>query len=712
MAKYIGNYQLDARPDRIDLRDRTYEPPLKSLGAESPPGDYVEKYFRMYKGLVLDQGTEGACTGFGLACTINYLLWRRTVIGRKENKQLKKSDLPAKVSQRMLYHLARFYDEWPGEDYEGSSCRGAVKAWHKHGVCSLNLWPYTDENGKVVFVKPKDGWEEDAAERPLGVYYRIDKKSITDMQVAIQEVGAIYVSGQVHDGWNLKKNKAKTISHGTLPRIEWQTDTPQQGGHAFALVGFNRRGFIVQNSWGPDWGLKGFAILSYDDWNANGRDAWVCVMGAPTESRTRTHFVLSSIDREQSLFDADPATFELFRKKAQDHQYQNPVIKPWNEEKSYQHSVVMSNDGKVINRLVINDGPVDTVDDIVERRVEQWLKQKAGPEHHIVIYAHGGLNSESDSVKRIQTLAPYFLENGVYPLFLTWKTGLLESIVATMDDSVSRLFPRSEGISDVLDKAKEKVTEILDRTLEVASENLGVKAIWSQMKQNASASALKGDNDRGSFLAVKALARLKKKHPGLKIHLIGHSAGSILLGHLLQDCPRNGLRIASCTLYAAACTVDFANRHYIRAVEKSTLAKKNIHLHLLSDQREKDDTVGPYQKSLLYLVSRALENWHKTPLLGMANVFDKSLNDNKIWNRNTLPHIKRWQTFWDNQSLNIHDDEQVTTAALWKNGKIDKEIARIDAAHGSFDNDIKVIDQTIQRITGKPLQQNVENLRY
>lgn len=35
----------------------------------------------------------------------------------------------------MLYELARRYDEWPGEGYEGSSARGAMKGWVRHGVC-------------------------------------------------------------------------------------------------------------------------------------------------------------------------------------------------------------------------------------------------------------------------------------------------------------------------------------------------------------------------------------------------------------------------------------------------------------------------------------------------------------------------------------------------------------------------------------------------
>ena len=101
----------------------------------------------------------------------------------------------------MLYHLARFYDEWPGEDYEGSSCRGAMKVRHRHGVCSEEFWPYRDAQGNAAFLPPNDGWQQDAARRTLGEYYRINRQSVSDMQAAVYETGAIYVSAQVHAGW-------------------------------------------------------------------------------------------------------------------------------------------------------------------------------------------------------------------------------------------------------------------------------------------------------------------------------------------------------------------------------------------------------------------------------------------------------------------------------------------------------------------------------
>ena len=64
---------------------------------------------------ILDQGTEGACTGFGLATVAQYLLRRRAVVPD-----------PEPVSPRMFYEMAKRYDDWPGEDYDGSSARGAM----------------------------------------------------------------------------------------------------------------------------------------------------------------------------------------------------------------------------------------------------------------------------------------------------------------------------------------------------------------------------------------------------------------------------------------------------------------------------------------------------------------------------------------------------------------------------------------------------------
>ena len=274
---------LDARPDRLDLRDRPYLPPVCSLPPRFPEAQALSQYLSSYvkSGLVLDQGNEGACTGYGLAAVVNYLLWTRA-LDAGETRRFRS------ISPHMLYDLAQFYDEWPGEDYEGSSCRGAMKGWYKHGVCEATLWqksvrakpPAGKSKKPHKLYKPDARWARDAATRPVGIYYRVNHQSVVDMQAAIVNMGAIYVSADVHDGWSVELKGAKPakrmVTHDALPVIKFSSGTAITGGHAFALVGYNESGFVVQNSWGTDWGLSGFAILTYADWVANGADAWVC----------------------------------------------------------------------------------------------------------------------------------------------------------------------------------------------------------------------------------------------------------------------------------------------------------------------------------------------------------------------------------------------------------------------------------------------------
>ena len=206
---------------------------------------------------------EGACTGFGLAAVINYLFFHQAKV--REAAGQKAGEI-MRVSPWMLYSLARRYDEWPGEDYEGSSCRGAMKGWFHHGVCREGLWPVPhgtsprqvatqDTREEISAETAVEPWQTDAAERPLGVYYRISVDSISDMQSAIAEVGAIYISADVHAGWSAVRRVNRCRR---LPGRPKRGDT---GGHALALVGYDETGFIVQNSWGLRGAILGSPVL-------------------------------------------------------------------------------------------------------------------------------------------------------------------------------------------------------------------------------------------------------------------------------------------------------------------------------------------------------------------------------------------------------------------------------------------------------------------
>ena len=213
----IGTRQLTARSDAPDFRDFEYKPALVNL----PPTLEVPKNLN-----IRDQGSEGACTGFGLAAAIDLLLHR--------------SNRDTNVSTRMLYEMARRYDEWPGESYEGSSCRGAIKGWHNMGVCAEDKYPYEASAASELTVEAA----KDARNNTIGAYFRLGER-ISDYHSALMETGVVYCSANVHNGWT---------QPGTTGLIKYHNES--LGGHAFAIVGYDNRGFWVQNSWGSAWGLE------------------------------------------------------------------------------------------------------------------------------------------------------------------------------------------------------------------------------------------------------------------------------------------------------------------------------------------------------------------------------------------------------------------------------------------------------------------------
>lgn len=713
---------LDARPDRLDLRDLPYRPPLRSLRPRWPSDDVIAENLAGYirAGLVRDQGSEGACTGFGLTCVANYLRWIRHVESRSKAPFVS-------VSPRMFYELARRYDEWPGVDYEGSSCRGALKGWNKHGVCAETLWPYAlDRSGKAVFRPPKPGWELDAATRPLGVYYRVDKAAVVDLQAALNDIGAVFVSANVHDGWDRllgTRKRPPPDSHDSLPIIGASSDPSSWGGHAFALVGYNAVGFVVQNSWGEIWGARGFGVLPYEDWVENGTDAWVCALGVPVEisaaraSLSRFHVSAGRSLGTQSRTPKNPAN-PSDDPWPIDHLYALAAYQPWTTAEAYAHTLVSGNDGALtVSDITFGVGidPDPYATKVVVETPRAWFaKQPAGAPARLMIYAHGGLNGEDESIRRIRVMAPYAAANGIYPLFMTWKTGPVETLVDMFEDYFKG---RPEIGAGPAGGIADDIREGADRLVE-ATSHLMFRGVWTEMRGNAEASALSGR--ALDLLAKKVISlrdALRADRRELQIHLVGHSAGSILLGWLLDRLARDDLKqtapkVSSCTLYAAACSVQFALGTYGKVAQTPLFDLRNLWLYYLSDANEKADglptpEVELYGKSLLYLVSRALDDARKMPILGLQNAITAPF-DPKQWADDQVASMTAWQRVWTPGTGASQRGFPIATPDV----RTTKTGATIQATHGSFDNNVDVLAETLRRIKGGALVSPIEWLDY
>jgi hypothetical protein len=592
-----ASYPLTAVQDVPDLRDWPYEPTLRQL----------RRYLAPPRGLeILDQKQEGACTGFGLAAVINLLNRERTSRVR--------------VSPRMLYEMARLHDEWPGEDYAGSSCRGAIKGWYNMGVCPEGKWPYEPGRpGSLTVERAKA-----ARDNTIGAYYRIQPR-VSDLHAALNEAGAIFCSAQTHAGW-MRPDKRT----GTIPHVKGR-----QGGHAFAVVGYNSKGFWVQNSWGRGWGKAGLGLWQYEDWLENLMDAWVFSLALPTPQIWHLPQT-SERNRSGVALEPSPARSEIA--------------------------------GHFIH---VDDGHFHTrgrywsnADDV--RATAKLVAGSRGKYQHLLLYAHGGLNSPKDSARRIAAMKETFKKNGIYPYHFMYDTGILEELKDVIFRRKEPVEERAAGLADWTDRLLEWGTRIPGR------------ALWREMKDGARLPFLP-ERAGSETLAIWLTEMARKNSAKLKVHLCGHSTGGILLARLLETMEDLAptLRIASCTLFAPAATVGLFESHYYPYLitRPENFGLDRMQVFNLSDRLERDDTVGEvYRKSLLYLVSRAFEERVPEAILGMQCDMDELLEKPK------MAAVK--------DRFSVHYSE----------GRSDAVTA--STTHGGFDNDVASMNSLLRTILG------------
>jgi len=600
---------LDVNADVPDLHDRIYEPALIELPTRTESPDVSISP-------VLDQQQEGACTGFALASIITLL--------RNQREQRQRMVPPAefRASPRMLYEMAKLHDEWPGENYEGSSIRGALKGFFHNGACSDRLAPYRSGQ-KNWFLTVEQAKE--ARGTGLGAYYRL-RPEIIDYHAALRKAGAILVSASVHRGWSRPR------------RGEIVRSTSHIGGHAFIIVAYDDRGFLVQNSWGESWGQfegrPGIARWTYADWAENVMDAWVLRLAVPTpEAFDLTHVPVKSGSASAAKFD------QLIVPRRQD------IIGHF----------IHIDDGKLVEQGRYATS-MENTHETGQLLIDDETRPDGKPPNydHLMFYAHGGLNSADASARRIKALKEAFKRNRIYPVHFMWETGFTEELGDVFKEIFLKSLQRVGAARDAL-----------DWMIEQMARGVGLR-LWREMKVDAQRS-FAGTGDGKRALNVLLGANAKRKKP-LQVHLVCHSAGAILFGELLRQWA--GLsanapgKLGTASLMAPACTTKFYDQTWKKSVG-SAVAK--LFQYSLVDRREQDDTVGPYGKSLLYFVSNAFEETKGEALLGME----------KHTSKLSLPASHR----------------------VWYAGR---DSSRTDSkSHGGFDNDRLTMNDILGNMLGK-----------
>lgn len=230
------------RPDKPDFRDHVFTldssqkpavlPSVVDLRPQCPP--------------VLDQGQLGSCTANAIAEAIEF--------------DRMKQSLPRWVPSRLfIYYNERVIEGTTSED-AGAEIRDGIKSVAKLGAPPEADWRYTISKFRQ---KPPKKAYTDALIHKAVTYKRLDNGNTRNIDTfrAALAAGYGFVGGfTVYESFE-SEEVAQT---GIVPmpsKIE-----SVLGGHAVFFVGYDdtKKVFIVQNSWGTGWGMRGFFTMPYD----------------------------------------------------------------------------------------------------------------------------------------------------------------------------------------------------------------------------------------------------------------------------------------------------------------------------------------------------------------------------------------------------------------------------------------------------------------
>lgn len=228
-------FVLGYRPEPPDERDLLVSIPEYDLPKKV---DWTEQVTE-----AKDQGNEGTCAGFMGA-------------GLKEFQEWKQHGTKFHFSPRWIYEWAKREDEFPGEDYEGTTIRGIMKALHHHGICLEEFWPYVPgQKGE-----PDEQAAENAYKYRIKRYrsLTIPAKDIRLVKRGLHETGPVATGVAVHESWFEVGKDGVIHDPGPGARI--------LGYHAIPTIAYADDVKLVKfkNSWGPGWGAEGFGFINFE----------------------------------------------------------------------------------------------------------------------------------------------------------------------------------------------------------------------------------------------------------------------------------------------------------------------------------------------------------------------------------------------------------------------------------------------------------------
>jgi len=226
-------------PDIPDQRDYLYTVPVAVLRKLPTKVDLRPQCPPVY-----DQGQLGSCTGNAIAAAIQF-------------DQMKQSLSQIFTPSRLfIYYNERVIERTVDSD-SGAMIRDGIKSVSKQGACQENMWPY---NIGKFRDKPTDNCYTEAAKHTAVQYQRVSR-TLNQMKGCLTSSYPFVFGFSVYQSFE----SDQVTKTGKVPMPNTKKEQ-LLGGHAVLAVGFieSQKRFIVRNSWGDSWGMKGYFTIPYN----------------------------------------------------------------------------------------------------------------------------------------------------------------------------------------------------------------------------------------------------------------------------------------------------------------------------------------------------------------------------------------------------------------------------------------------------------------
>lgn len=228
----ILNFKISPKDDR----DYVAKPSAIQLSTSSDLSSFCTS--------VKDQGSLGSCTAFACVGMMEHFF--------KKNKIAIVDDL---LSELFLYYNTRvLIENEPASSDSGAYLRDVLKAMNRYGVCLEKSFPYSSNCARIP---GKPCYTE-------GSTYQVVKYAnipTTNLNTTLNDLKSLIGSGNTFVGGIMCYSNFFNDVKGLIPAPSGSII----GGHAVLFVGYDdtKRVFKFKNSWGKNWGDKGYGYLPY-----------------------------------------------------------------------------------------------------------------------------------------------------------------------------------------------------------------------------------------------------------------------------------------------------------------------------------------------------------------------------------------------------------------------------------------------------------------